>query len=78
MIPQKYTSFIGPIMSHVLFTDIIWFNATDASINLETPLVVYMTKKFDIAKPKELFTYIHPNPGINMCSLNILILILLK
>jgi protein arginine N-methyltransferase 5 len=64
MIPQNYTSFVHPIMSAKLHTEVRSLpeknSKTDAA-HYQTPYVVHMKNKYDIAPPQKLFEYHHPN-----------------
>lgn len=65
MIPQSYTSFIAPIMSPKLYSEVRGHRDADRHPNshYETPFVVHMQNKYLIAPPQPLFTFEHPNKG---------------
>jgi protein arginine N-methyltransferase 5 len=63
MIPQSYTSFIAPIMSAKLYSEVRSHRDGDRHPNahFETPFVVHMHNKYTISPPQALFTFDHPN-----------------
>lgn len=65
MIPQNYTSYISPVMSTKLHSEVRSFYDTNKHIwsHFETPYVVYMKNFYEIDKPKALFTFVHPKRG---------------
>jgi len=62
-IPTSYTSFIGPIQSSKLFNE--YRNSKDETKHpkaaFETPYVVHLLNRVELAKPQPLFTFDHPN-----------------
>lgn len=62
-IPCSYTSFIGPVQSSKLYNEVRQCKDKDKHplVNFETPYVVHLQNKYDIAKPQPLFTFCHPN-----------------
>ncbi|XP_015174436.1 PREDICTED: protein arginine N-methyltransferase 5 [Polistes dominula] len=62
-IPCSYTSFIGPVQSSKLYNEVRQCKDKDKHplVNFETPYVVHLQNKYDIAKPQPLFTFYHPN-----------------
>merc|ERR1719402_53478 len=62
-IPTSYTSFIGPIQSSKLFNK--YRNSKDETKHpkaaFETPYVVHLLNRVELAKPQPLFTFDHPN-----------------
>lgn len=65
-IPQSYTSYIAPIQSSKLYNEVRQLRDKDKHplTNFETPYVVHLQNKYDIASPLPLFTFIHPNRGL--------------
>lgn len=63
-IPQSYTSYIAPIQSSKLYNEVRQLRDKDKHplAHFETPYVVHLQNKYDIANPKPLFTFKHPNP----------------
>ena len=59
MIPQSYRSYLAPLQSHKLHTDVL---AYDDLTHIETAYVVKIHAGHIIAPPKECFEYIHPKP----------------
>lgn len=64
-IPQSYTSYIGPVQSSKLYNEIrLCFEKDKHPLtHFETPYVVYLHNKYNIAKEQSLFTFTHPNRG---------------
>lgn len=62
-IPSKYTSSLAPLQSAKLFNEIRGCREKDKHHlhHLETPYVVYLHNKWEIAPSQELFTFHHPN-----------------
>ncbi|GAB1863970.1 Protein arginine N-methyltransferase [Camponotus japonicus] len=62
-IPQSYTSYIAPIHSSKLYNEVRQLRDKDKHplAHFETPYVVHFQNKYDIANPKPLFTFKHPN-----------------
>eukprot|EP01059_Diplonema_ambulator_P035271 TRINITY_DN8230_c0_g1_i1.p1 TRINITY_DN8230_c0_g1~~TRINITY_DN8230_c0_g1_i1.p1 ORF type:complete len:625 (+),score=264.68 TRINITY_DN8230_c0_g1_i1:44-1918(+) len=59
MIPQSYRSYVAPLQSHKLHTDVL---AYDDVTHIETAYVVKIHSGYVIAPPKQCFEYIHPKP----------------
>ncbi|KAH0947236.1 hypothetical protein HN011_006109 [Eciton burchellii] len=62
-IPQSYTSYIAPMQSSKLYNEVRRLRDKDKHplAHFETPYVVHLQNKYDIAGPKPLFTFKHPN-----------------
>ncbi|CAH0546303.1 unnamed protein product [Brassicogethes aeneus] len=62
-IPYIYTSFIAPIQSLKIFTEIKRNRTLDKTLQsiYETPYVVHLANYYQIAPPQELFSFTHPN-----------------
>ncbi|XP_063986507.1 protein arginine N-methyltransferase 5 [Diachasmimorpha longicaudata] len=62
-IPQRYTSYIAPVQSAKLYQGLKAFYDKEKGplANFETPHVVYLQSKYDIAPVQPLFTFSHPN-----------------
>lgn len=63
-IPYNYTSYIAPIMSHKLFTQVKSSMIKEHQHPLyrfEQPYVVYQRNKYNIAPPQPCFTFVHPS-----------------
>lgn len=62
-IPAAYTSYIAPIQSSKLFNEIQNNRPLDKSLLsvFETPYVVHLVNRYQIAEPKSLFKFTHPN-----------------
>lgn len=69
-IPCKSTSYINPVMSQKLFTNVrelsyqYRFRPTTIESALETMYVVYIKNAYHITPPKQLFTFEHPNHDV--------------
>ncbi|KAL6261469.1 hypothetical protein P5V15_006559 [Pogonomyrmex californicus] len=65
-IPQSYTSYIAPIQSSKLYNEVRQLRDKDKHplAHFETPYVVHFQNKYDIANPKPLFTFKHPNTDV--------------
>ncbi|KYQ48785.1 Protein arginine N-methyltransferase 5 [Trachymyrmex zeteki] len=63
-IPQSYTSYIAPMQSSKLYNEVRQLRDKDKHplAHFETLYVVHLQNKYDIANPKPLFTFKHPNP----------------
>ena len=61
MIPESYRSFLAPLQSHKLHTDVL---AYDDLTHIETPYVVKIHSGHLIAPAKQCFEYIHPKPAL--------------
>jgi len=63
-IPTSYTSYIGPIQSSKLYNE--YRNSKDETRHpkaaFETPYVVHLLNRLELAPPQSLFTFTHPNP----------------
>jgi len=73
-IPQSYTSYIAPMQSSKLYNEVRQLRDKDKHplAHFETPYVVHLQNKYDIANPKPLFTFKHPNTGLYKVSINCL------
>ncbi|GLV34518.1 capsuleen [Carabus blaptoides fortunei] len=62
-IPTSYTSWIAPVQSLKLYSEIRTTRPSDKTLLscFETPYVVHIVNKYNIANTQELFTFIHPN-----------------
>ncbi|XP_018393940.1 PREDICTED: protein arginine N-methyltransferase 5 [Cyphomyrmex costatus] len=62
-IPQSYTSYIAPMQSSKLYNEVRQLRDKDKHplSHFETLYVVHLQNKYDIANPKSLFTFNHPN-----------------
>ncbi|XP_057333940.1 protein arginine N-methyltransferase 5 [Microplitis mediator] len=62
-IPQSYTSHIGPVQSSKIYNELKQCLDKDKHqlSHFETPYVVYLHNKYQIAKEQPLFTFCHPN-----------------
>jgi len=64
-IPCSYTSWIGPLQSSKLYNEVR--ASVDADKNpqahFETPYVVHLQNRTELAKPQPLFTFDHPSQG---------------
>lgn len=62
-IPQSYTSHIAPVQSSKLYNEVRQLRDRDKhpQAHFETPYVVHLQNKYDIARPQPLFTFRHPN-----------------
>ncbi|CAF1148235.1 unnamed protein product [Adineta steineri] len=62
-IPYSYTSFICPIQSPRIFSELVYNRDANKPYyaNFETPFVVYLHNCFFLAETKPLFTFTHPN-----------------
>ncbi|XP_012285156.1 protein arginine N-methyltransferase 5 [Orussus abietinus] len=62
-IPSSYTSYISPVQSPKLYNEVRQCKEKDKHplAHYETPYVVHLQNKYDIAKPQSLFTFNHPN-----------------
>lgn len=62
-IPCKYTSYIAPVQSSKLYNEVRHCKDKDKHplAHFETSYVVHLQNKYDIAIPKPLFTFKHPN-----------------
>lgn len=62
-IPSSYTSYIGPIQSTKLYNE--FRNSKDENkppmAPFETPYVVHLQNRCELAPPQPLFTFVHPN-----------------
>ena len=65
-IPSSYTSFVGPLQSAKLYQEVR--SSADSEKNshahYETPYVVHLQNRTELAKPQPLFTFEHPLPGL--------------
>ncbi|XP_048507266.1 protein arginine N-methyltransferase 5 isoform X2 [Athalia rosae] len=62
-IPSSYTSYVSPVQSSKLYNEVRQCKDKDKHplAHFETPYVVHLQNKYDIAQPQPLFTFIHPN-----------------
>ncbi|XP_046413047.1 protein arginine N-methyltransferase 5 isoform X1 [Neodiprion fabricii] len=62
-IPCSYTSYISPVQSSKLYNEVRQCKEKDKHplAHFETPYVVHLQNKYDIAQPQPLFTFVHPN-----------------
>lgn len=62
-IPESYTSYIAPVQSSKLFNEVKQCKDKDKHplTHFETPYVVHLQNKYDIAETQALFTFKHPN-----------------
>jgi len=58
-IPADSTSFLAPVSTSKLHTELI--QSKDAK-QLETPFVVMLHNAYNLAPPKRVFDFVHPNP----------------
>ncbi|XP_015598235.1 protein arginine N-methyltransferase 5 isoform X2 [Cephus cinctus] len=65
-IPSSYTSYISPVQSSKLYNEVKQCKEKDkhAIAHFETPYVVHLQNKYDIAAPQSLFSFHHPNKDI--------------
>jgi type II protein arginine methyltransferase len=79
-IPQSYTSYIAPMQSSKLYNEVRQLRDKDKHplAHFETPYVVHLQNKYDIANPKPLFTFKHPNTGSYKASINYILVILIS
>lgn len=57
-IPQSYTSYLAPIASHKLYTDIQQRKQPEL---FHTPMVCKLKRHALLAEPQPIFTFEHPN-----------------
>ncbi|KAB7501407.1 Protein arginine N-methyltransferase 5 [Armadillidium nasatum] len=62
-IPSSYTSYLSPVQSSKLYNEIRQSRERDKHIlaHFETPYVVYLQNKKELAPSQPLFTFSHPN-----------------
>lgn len=60
-IPSQYSSYIAPIQSHKLYSEVKAIKSRDIYSHFEAPYVVLLQNKFMIDDPQRLFTFSHPN-----------------
>ncbi|XP_033223876.1 protein arginine N-methyltransferase 5 [Belonocnema kinseyi] len=62
-IPRSYTSYIAPVQSSKLFNEVKQCKDKEKHplTHFETPYVVHLQNKYDIAPTQPLFTFEHPN-----------------
>ncbi|OXA62899.1 Protein arginine N-methyltransferase 5 [Folsomia candida] len=67
MIPQSYDSYIAPVMSSKLYTEVRKMRDLFKNMysNFETPYVVHMKTRYTIDTPKLVFSFVHPKEDIN-------------
>lgn len=64
-IPSSYTSYVGPLQSAKLFQEV---RASvdpekNSQCHYETPYVVHLQNRTELAPPQPLFTFKHPLSG---------------
>ncbi len=64
-IPSSYTSFVGPLQSAKLFQEVRASADPDKNphAHFETPYVVRLQNRTELANPQPLFTFVHPLKG---------------
>lgn len=64
-IPTSYTSWVGPLQSSKLYNEVRGTMDVDkiSGSNFETPYVVHLQNKTELAPPQPLFTFVHPLSG---------------
>jgi PRMT5 arginine-N-methyltransferase. len=64
-IPCSYTSYLCPVQSSKLYNEVRLCKEKDkhALNHFETPYVVHLQNKFQLAPTQPLFTFCHPNKG---------------
>ncbi|KAI8816455.1 PRMT5 arginine-N-methyltransferase-domain-containing protein [Fimicolochytrium jonesii] len=62
-IPSDYTAFIAPISSTKLFNEVASFKDTE---HMETPYVVKFRAINELASPKPVWTFTHPNRNLKL------------
>lgn len=64
-IPCSYTSYLCPIQSSKLYNEVRLSKEKDkhALNHFETPYVVHLQNRFQLAPTQALFTFHHPNKG---------------
>ena len=67
-IPYSYTSHLSPLQSPKLYNEIRNCREKDKHFlaHFETPYVVYLHNKKELAPSQPLFTFSHPNKGDSM------------
>ena len=65
-IPSSYTSFVGPLQSAKLYQEVRASadSEKNSHAHYETPYVVHLQNRTELAKPQPLFTFQHPLPGL--------------
>ena len=66
-IPTSYTSFLGPIQSSKLYNEVRTCREKDKPYYtpFEMSYVVHFRNRMELAPPQALFTFVHPNRGID-------------
>ena len=64
-IPTSYTSWLGPLQSSKLYNEVRSSFDSDKNpmAHFETPYVVHLQNRTELAKPQPLFTFDHPSQG---------------
>lgn len=64
-IPCSYTSYLCPVQSSKLYNEVRLCKEKDkhALNHFETPYVVHLQNRFQLAPTQPLFTFFHPNKG---------------
>lgn len=63
-IPSSYTSYLSPIQSRKLYSEISAIKKNNDSCNFQKPFVVQLNNVHTIALAKPLFTYFHPKKNL--------------
>ena len=75
-IPCSYTSYLCPVQSSKLYNEVRLCKEKDkhALNHFETPYVVHLQNKFQLAPTQPLFTFCHPNKGkiYDTCSFGVI------
>ncbi|XP_050527464.1 protein arginine N-methyltransferase 5-like [Daktulosphaira vitifoliae] len=64
-IPCSYTSYISPVQSRKLHTEIMSIKHKESGCNFQRPYVVQLNNVYPIATAKPLFTFNHPRKSKN-------------
>jgi protein arginine N-methyltransferase 5 len=64
-IPYSSTSYLAPVSTHRVWTDV---RSSGTLAAMETPYVVLLKTMFEIAAPKPCFHFVHPNPFLPPCG----------
>lgn len=59
-IPSSYTSYLSPVQSRKLHTEILSLKNNKDNCNFQKPYVVQLNNIYAIGPAKSLFTYVHP------------------
>ena len=79
-IPCSYTSYLCPVQSSKLYNEVRLCKEKDkhALNHFETPYVVHLQNKFQLAPTQPLFTFCHPNKGKIYVSCSFSVIFFLK